>query len=502
MVVCGLFVAGACSGGGKPGKTQNTIGPAGGSLSLPGGTKVEIPAGALSSATPITIAVASNVAAPASATVVGTAYLFGPEGTAFAASATVTLPFMATRLPAGKSAADIVILTAPAGSSSYVALPTTLADASHVQTTTTHFSVFVPAVVTTTHDGGTTNDGDSDGNGGGAVTDAAADTGDAQEPAAPVVLVPFGHIGFASTIAVDDAYVYWTSGWVGPNPANPLPPVTGMYVMRVPKGGGTATAIYESTTQNQFDRHWMSLSSTSVYLNVPVDVLTDSVMKVAKDGSTAVRIAQSGHHAGGGFGIDSQRVYWEYGGGIQSVPLDGGAIATVVDHQGPKPIEPGSGNEVPFQGINGLMSDGTNLYYSSGGHMMQVPVGGGVPRILFRSDSTAANNTGYAGPSSWPCVTGGFVYWTQYGFVFKTPVGGGDAPTPFAVSPGSTGSGPQTLTDGVHIYFLDGGLKKVSVNGGAPVTIAEAGGFSMFAIDDTSAYLIALSGNSIVKVPK
>lgn len=501
-----LLTAGACGGGSKPAATPKAIGPAGGSVSLSDGTKVEIPAAALSSATVITIAASNSAAAPASATVVGPPYLFGPEGTTFAAPATVTLAFMATRLPPGKTAADVVIFTAPAGSSSYAALPTTVADASHVQATTTHFSIFVPAVVTSLPDGGA-NDGSADGggtlDGGGAGTDAGADGGDAQAPAVPVVLVPVGHIGFADLIAVDDAHIYWASPWVGSNPANPLPPASGMYLMRMPKGGGTVTAIYQSPTQNPIMRHVMALSNTSVYVQIAVDVLTDSVMKVAKDGSSAVQLALTGKRGGAAMATDSQRIYWEGGSaGIESVPLDGGPITPVVD-RALKPIEPGSGNEVPWQGITGLMSDGTNLYYQSGGHLMQVPVGGGVPRILFRWDPTAAKNTGYVSSFSWPCVTGGFVYWNQYGFIFKTPIGGGGTPTPVVVSPGTPMSGPQTVTDGVHIYYLDEGrLKKVAISGGTPVTIAEPGGFVGFAIDDTSVYLTAASGNSIVKVPK
>jgi hypothetical protein len=238
-----------------------------------------------------------------------------------------------------------------------------------------------------------------------------------------------------------------------------------------------------------------------------VDIYTDNVMKVAKDGSSAVPIASPKVGGGSGIATDGQRIYWEGGnsaGRIESVPLDGGPITTVVAAgTTQQPIEPGSGNEVNWQGTNGLMSDGTNLYYNSGGHMMQVPVGGGVPRVLFRADPTAANNTGYVGPYSWPCVTGGFVYWNQYGFIFKTPIDVGGTPTPVVVSQGSGGSGPHTVTDGVHIYYLDeGSLKKVSINGGTPVRIAEPGGFTLFAIDDTSVYLTAANGNSIVKVPK
>ena len=351
--------------------------------------------------------------------------------------------------------------------------------------------------------------------------DAGADGGTAHYPGVPVVLVPVSHIASATVIGVDDEYVYWTSSWVGSDPADPLPPASGSYLLRIPKEGGTPEVIYEAPAgENPIHQGFFALSDTSVYIKRGIDIYHDSLIKVAKDGSSAVEIAQPEFNSGSGVAIDSQRVYFGRNvllpngeinstGSIASVPLDGGPITTVVDAtmSAQKPIEPGSGNEVPWQGIEGMMSDGTNLYYASGsnGHMMQVPVGGGVPRILFQADATAVNGTvPYVYVTSWPCVTGGFVYWTTYGSVFKTSIDEGGTPTPVVVSPISAqGSGPQTVTDGDYLYYVDDTfLKKVSVDGGTPVIIAEPGGFSVFAIDDTSVYMIGSNGQSIVKYPK
>jgi hypothetical protein len=144
-----LFVA-ACGGGGAVNITK-TVGMEGGTVSHSDGSGVTIPAGALTANSMITLATV-NVTAPAGTVLVGPAYDFGPAGTVFSQPVTITLPFTASKLPAGRTSADILIYTAPLGSTQYTALATTVAG-STVQTTTTHFTVFVPAVKLPT-DGG------------------------------------------------------------------------------------------------------------------------------------------------------------------------------------------------------------------------------------------------------------------------------------------------------------------------------------------------------------
>jgi hypothetical protein len=83
-----------------------------------------VPAGALSSATVLTVqaqpsAIPSTgrvvLVGGATGVVVGTPFVLGPEGQTFATPVTVTLPFQPAKLPAGASTADVVIATAPAG---------------------------------------------------------------------------------------------------------------------------------------------------------------------------------------------------------------------------------------------------------------------------------------------------------------------------------------------------------------------------------------------------
>ncbi|MBX3228302.1 MAG: hypothetical protein KIT84_06600 [Labilithrix sp.] len=154
-----------------------SVGPAGGDVMTGKGTGVEIPSGALSNNVQITVKESPGAPPPAQATPVGTPHVFGPSGLEFNKAVTVVLELDPAKLPAGKTAADVVVLTAPDGTTSYERLPTTVRDATHVAAETTHFSVFVPAVPTDDAaddggpgpdpqdggglDGGTTQDGGS-----------------------------------------------------------------------------------------------------------------------------------------------------------------------------------------------------------------------------------------------------------------------------------------------------------------------------------------------------
>jgi hypothetical protein len=182
LLACGAWapVLGAC-GGASPGTSTASSGSASQSIGTSGGTAmtlegagVSIPAGALAATTAITVATKADAPLPAHATAVGTPYVFGPEGTTFLVPVTVTLPFSAGEVPAGRSTGDIVIYTAPLGSTVFTRLPTVLADATHAQATTTHFSVFVTAIDDQRDDAGVAT-----GDAGDAGGDDAADDADA-----------------------------------------------------------------------------------------------------------------------------------------------------------------------------------------------------------------------------------------------------------------------------------------------------------------------------------
>lgn len=124
----------------------SSIGVNGGQVTEADGSGVLIPSGALTAAATITVTAAPTAPAPSSATVVGSAYTFGPEGQQFAAPVTVTLAITPSKIPSGKSTANVVVFTAPVGSSTYTQLTTKVVDATHVSAQVSHFSSFVPGV--------------------------------------------------------------------------------------------------------------------------------------------------------------------------------------------------------------------------------------------------------------------------------------------------------------------------------------------------------------------
>jgi hypothetical protein len=124
--------------------TSMPIGPNGGQINGSNGTQLNIPPGALTMNTNITIQTV-NVPAPPGTVLVGPAQDFGPEGTTFRAATTIQLPFTMSKIPAGKTPNDIIIYTAPKGSTQYTTMPTTLGSGV-VTTQTMHFSIFLPAV--------------------------------------------------------------------------------------------------------------------------------------------------------------------------------------------------------------------------------------------------------------------------------------------------------------------------------------------------------------------
>ena len=137
---------GACGGSST---TSATIGATGGTVTGSNGTSVTIPAGALSQNTLITVTTESNTIDITNTKLVGPVYRFGPEGTQFAVPVTVTVSYEPSALPSGTAASSIVMMTAPASSTDYTALTTTIADSTHVSAQTPHFSDFVATVATT-----------------------------------------------------------------------------------------------------------------------------------------------------------------------------------------------------------------------------------------------------------------------------------------------------------------------------------------------------------------
>lgn len=122
-----------------------SIGPAGGTLEHPLGTKLVVPAGALASAVELSIGAKSAPdTASLGATPLGSAFVLGPDGQQFLAPVQVVLPYDAAQLPAGVTAASLEIRISPQDVANFAALASTVDEVAHrVTASTTHFSVVV-----------------------------------------------------------------------------------------------------------------------------------------------------------------------------------------------------------------------------------------------------------------------------------------------------------------------------------------------------------------------
>jgi hypothetical protein len=132
---------------GSDGGAEKTIGAAGGSFTTADGVTIEVPVGALSADTAITVA-ASTAPAPSGVTVVGSAFLLGPEAQTFAKPVTITLPFRPTAIPLASSTGDVKAMTAGADGQYHPVNARTI-DVSHVRFATRHFSTYVAVVPST-----------------------------------------------------------------------------------------------------------------------------------------------------------------------------------------------------------------------------------------------------------------------------------------------------------------------------------------------------------------
>jgi hypothetical protein len=130
MLLLGGWIAAAigCGSSDATGGASATVGSAGGTVSLPGGPTIQIPAGALSANTTVTIQGAGQ--APSGAPI----YQFGPSGTSFAQAVAIEMP-----VPAGTTA-PAIYWTQPGSTTAYDALPTTVSGGT-ATAQVTHFSL-------------------------------------------------------------------------------------------------------------------------------------------------------------------------------------------------------------------------------------------------------------------------------------------------------------------------------------------------------------------------
>ena len=96
----------------------------GGTVALPNGTSIDVPAGAMPPGVDAITVTSAPAAAPTEYTAASPVYVFGPDGTVFLKPLKVSLPFTA---PAGMAISDLTILWSRSTGEGYDMVPTEIA---------------------------------------------------------------------------------------------------------------------------------------------------------------------------------------------------------------------------------------------------------------------------------------------------------------------------------------------------------------------------------------
>jgi hypothetical protein len=284
-------------------------------------------------------------------------------------------------------------------------------------------------------------------------------------------------------LLVDSENLYWFSSQDSSGITYPI------YMVNK-STGGAGTSLGSSSTSCTFlaidlaNVYWTEgCSAYGEVFSVPIDWLGG--------GRPTTRWAMDQPWPGG-IAVDSENLYWiemesaDGGifGGVQKMPLDGGAISTIASRQD-RPA-----GTIALGGGNVYWADeGTNGADAS---VMMVPLDGGTVNavVLHQGGNLTTDSTN--------------VYWTNggsgTGTVMMAPLDGVSTPTPLAT--GRTILGGSITTDGTFVYWTEpystptaqcaacGNVMKVAISGGvAPVTLASGQDNSAgIAVDSTFVY--------------
>ena len=322
-------------------------------------------------------------------------------------------------------------------------------------------------------------------------------------------------------IAVDNAYVYFTTYVSSPNTWT---------VRRVPIGGGPSAALVSTgkalrgLATDGTNVYWeeerypdpggpqSSVRAIPVGGGAPVDLATGllalrgglvvrdtdlffadvnyvdtyRVMKVSTGGGSVTVLATvPSPELPTDIAVDDTKVYWTIKGAVKAVPSGGGTVETLVG---------GLGSPA------GLVITPGELFWTetvcctirANGIVKKIPIAGGPVTIL-------------ASARDWPgdiAADASHVYWVEggaygeiegYGGIVKTPLTGGDVS---AISDPGPGVLPPFAADDTNVYFANKwSVKKVPLAGG-PVQQLAVAGFYIEEIATDGSYVYWIEGPS------
>jgi hypothetical protein len=294
----------------------------------------------------------------------------------------------------------------------------------------------------------------------GGAEDAETDTSDSEPPieaSAPLcgpdtTILPTPELPIAAV--TDSENVYWTSATL---------------LMKAPLGGGTRTTLATGLTTIP-NAEEIAVDSAYVYFTsfedpAPEYPQSGAVMKVPIAGGTPITLASEQDYPLG-LTVDSTNVYWVNegssgsDGSVIQMPLAGGPPTTLA-----------TGQAAPVS----VVVDAKNVYWTlwgwttdggTSGAVMTAPIGGGAVSTLV------SGGTGYG-----IAVDASNVYWTDFraGNVMQMPLGGGAITTLASGQDGPLGFGVDA--DNVYFSNAMGqNVIKAPKGGGMLLTIASCQG--------------------------
>ena len=270
-------------------------------------------------------------------------------------------------------------------------------------------------------------------------------------------------------LAVDGTNVYWTN--------NPYAVPNGGSVMRTPVTGGTLDTIANGIDGPMF----ITCDESRVYW-----ADSSSVSAWTKNAGPVVTLAAN-QDAPAGIAVDANNLYWadgNPGGGILSMPLDGGTPNTIATFDG-------NARQLVISSTHAYW----NVYADYG--IYSAPLAGGTATVFFWDSNFDVSGI---------AIDADNLYYTEESAL--GPVGvislGGGATRVIATNNGTE----RAVSDGTYVYYtsangdppvFDGAVLRVPVVGGVVTTIATGNAPDSIAIDSTSVYWGSSASGVIMK---